>query len=82
VIKIRRYWPKYIRGDNIDKRFEKTEVGVLVACVARKLEQESFVIFCMKEEDYIMKLMATYGALKTGGDECVTRQSVTKMDRR
>ena len=80
VMKQRRYWPKHIRGDDIDKRFENMEV-VVVACHARKLEQERFVIFCMKEEDYVMKQMATYGALKMGGDKSVTRQSVTKMDR-
>ena len=29
VIKKRRYWSKYIRGDEIDKRFENTEVGCI-----------------------------------------------------
>ena len=44
----------------------------MVACHAGKLDNQTFVLFCMKEEDYVMKLMATYGAIKTGGDESVT----------
>ena len=77
VIKKRRYWPKYVKGDEIDARFKDSEVGD-VGSLAGKLQQERFVFFCMKEEDYVMKLMAMYGALKRGGDESVTRRSITK----
>ena len=33
------------------------------------LKGEKYDIFCMKEEDYIMKIMATYGALEDHPDQ-------------
>ena len=36
----------------------------------------------MKEEDCVMKLMATYGALKKAGNQSVTRRSITKNGRK
>ena len=61
VIKKRRYWPKYIDGSNIDAHFDFKEVGQ-TDCLPGTLEGMEFKVFCMKEEDYVMKLMATYGA--------------------
>ncbi len=81
MIKKRRYWPKYVKGDAIDVQFKDDEVGD-VGSLAGKLQQVRFVIFCMKEEEYVIKLMATYGALKRSGDKSVTRQSITKKSRR
>ena len=70
-----------VKGDDIDMRFKDSEVGD-VGSQAGKLQQERFVIFCMKEEDCIMKLLVTYGALtKRGGDKSDTRRSMTKMTR-
>jgi hypothetical protein len=77
VIKKRRYWPKYVKGDDIDMRFKDSKVGD-VGSLAGKLQQERFVFFCMKEEDHVMKLMAMYGALKRGGDESVTQRLITR----
>ena len=80
VIKKRRYWPKYINGDAIDIHFEGKEVGSVDA-LPGWLEAHRFRIFCMKEEDYVMKLMATYGALKPI-NEGKTQRSVTENGQR
>lgn len=63
VIKKRRYWPKYIDGSAIDAHFEQRAIGSTDS-LPGTLDGVSFRIFCMKEEDYVMKLMATYGALR------------------
>ena len=62
VIKKRRYWPKYIDGEDIDQHFQTKEVGQCDS-LPGNLSGKAFSIFCMKEENYKMKLMATYGAL-------------------
>lgn len=80
VIKKRRFWPKYILGDAIDRRFEGKEIG-FVDALPGLMEGHCFKIFCMKEEDYVMKLMSTYGALRSV-DEGKTQRSVTENGQR
>ena len=60
LIKKRRYWLKYICGEDIKSHFADKEVGVTDAC-AGKLDGVPFHIYMMKEPDYIMSLMSTYG---------------------
>ena len=62
VIKKRRYWPKYIDGEGIDQQFQTEKVGQCDS-LPGTLSGKAFSIFCMKEENYTMKLMDTYGAL-------------------
>ena len=63
LVKKRRYcWPKYINGSNIDAHFDFKDVG-RTDSLPGSLEGTEFKVFCMKEEDSVMKLMATYGAL-------------------
>ena len=62
VIKKRRYWPKYIDGEGIDQQFQTKEFGQCDS-LPGIWSGKTFSIFCMKEENYTMKLMATYGAL-------------------
>jgi hypothetical protein len=78
VIKKRRYWPKYINGDAIDSQFESKEIGETDS-LPGTLDGINFKVFCMKEEDYVMKLMATYGALRPmeGGE---TKRSLTRRN--
>jgi Transposase IS4 len=57
VIKKRRYWPKYIDGGEIDSHFDLKEVGQTDS-LPGMLDGTNFKVFCMKEEDYVMKLMA------------------------
>ncbi|KAI2500665.1 Transposase IS4 [Fragilaria crotonensis] len=76
VIKKRRYWPKYIDGAAIDSHFDLKEIGTTDS-LPGTLDGINFKVFCMKEEDYVMKLMATYGALRPM-DGGLTQRSVTR----
>ncbi len=76
VIKKRRYWPKYIDSGEIDLHFDLKEVGQTDS-LPGTLDGTNFKAFCMKEEDYVMKLMATYGLLQSV-DEGATQRSVTR----
>ena len=60
VIKKRRYWPKYIAGDDIDAHMKQKKVGE-IDIMTGKLSNESFYIFNMKEPAFNMKIMSTYG---------------------
>ena len=60
LIKKRRYWLKYIHGEDIKSHFADKEVGATDAW-AGKSDGVPFHIYTMKEPDYIMSLMSTYG---------------------
>ena len=70
VIKKRRFWPKYCDGDIIDEHMKDKKVGE-VDVATGIIDDVKFNLFAMKESDYSMKLMATYGDLvvDTNGDE-------------
>jgi len=67
LIKKRRYWPKYILGDMVKAHFENKPVGATDAWEG-ELDGRRFHVMCMKEPDYTMMLMSTYGTLKCIGD--------------
>ncbi len=79
VIKERRYWPKFIDGAAIDSHFDLKENGT-TDILPGTLDGINFKVFCIKEELYVMKLMATYGALRPidGG---LTQRSLTRRSR-
>ena len=60
LIKKRRYWPKFIRGDDIKAHFDNKEVGATDSW-AGELDNIPFHVYAMKEPDYVMSLMSTYG---------------------
>ena len=60
LIKKRRYWPKYIDGDAVRQHFDAKEVGSTDSWPG-KLDNQDFHVFAMKEPDYVMSLMSTYG---------------------
>ena len=62
VIKKHKYWPHYIFGDEIDKHMKDSQVGD-VDVATGTLDDVPYKVFCMKEPDYVMKLMSTYGDL-------------------
>lgn len=62
LIKKRRYWPKHVPGDMIDAHFTEKEVGSTDS-LKGKLDGVHYDIFCMKEPEYVMKIMSTYGGL-------------------
>ncbi len=68
LIKKRRYWPKYVQGDRIAEHFENKVVGDVDAWPG-VLDGVKFDIFAMKEPDYIMLVMSTYGTCDRIGKE-------------
>ena len=60
LIKKQRYWPKFIRGHDIKAHFDDKEVGATDSW-AGKLDTIPFHVYAMKEPDYVMSLMSTYG---------------------
>ena len=68
LIKKRRYWPKHINGEDNIKHFEDKEVGSADG-LPGKLDGVPFHLFAMKEPDYVMQLMSTYGTTERVGDD-------------
>lgn len=68
LIKKRRYWPKYIDGARIKAHFDDKEIGDVDA-LKGTLDEVPFHVFGMKEEDYILMLMSTYGTCNRMGEE-------------
>ena len=68
LIKKRRYWPKYIKGDDIKSHFDGKDVG---DCDAWKgqMDEVDFHVYAMKEPDYVMSIMSTYGTNQRMGKE-------------
>ena len=82
LIKKRKYWPKGVPGDAIDKYFadkDFTHVDMLEAITEEVPEGKAFKIFCFKEPEYVMKIMATCMTLEEldGAD---TRQEYRGRD--
>eukprot|EP00957_Ditylum_brightwellii_P178154 13569203-Ditylum_brightwellii.AAC.1 len=63
MIKKRQYWPKYIQGDDMKEHFKDKSVGDIDA-LPGMLDDIPFHIFCLKEEDYVMMLMRSYGTME------------------
>lgn len=77
LIKKRRYWPKHIDGDAVAAHFEGKPVGTTEAWKGR-LDNQVFHVFAMKEPDYTMSLMSTYGT--TNEVETATTRRDIKID--
>ena len=72
LIKKRRFWPAGVPGDVFDRHFSKRDVGETDAILG-VLDGVKYFLCEMKEPDYIMKMMATGGALFTDGCREVVR---------
>ena len=64
LIKKRRYWSQYVKGEEIKASFEDAPVGDS-QILPVKINGAKFDPFCLKELDYVMILMSTYGSLHT-----------------
>ena len=90
LIKKRRYWPKYIKGEEIKEHFKDKKVSDVDAWPG-KMDSVPFYVFSMKEPDYIMNMMSTYGTLNessnstkriyknTNGDEVICEFNYTEV---
>ena len=68
LIKKRRYWLKHIPRDEIIAHFAHKEISDADA-ISGILEEVPFYIVGMKEPDYVMQIMTTYGTMKQLGDQ-------------
>ena len=75
LIKKRRYWPKNIDRDGINKAMELKDIG-LCARLPRELSGVKFDVFAHKEVDYTIMLMSTYGCLNSNDDQKVSVRNV------
>ena len=68
LIKNQKYWPKYIKGGAIRDHFKDENVG---DCNSWKgsMEEVPFHVYAMKEPDYVMSLMSTYGTNQRSGKD-------------
>ncbi|KAL3793797.1 hypothetical protein ACHAWO_013675 [Cyclotella atomus] len=70
LIKKRRYWPLLVPGPAMDDRFATKAVGEVEAIQGFDVASNTpYFFWCMKESDYVMRIMATGGSLITD-DTC------------
>ena len=68
LIKKRHYWPKYIKGDDIKSHFDGKDVGNCDSWNGQ-MDEVDFHVYAMKEPDYVMSIMCTYGTNQWTGKE-------------
>ena len=59
-----RYWPRYLKGEKIKALFEYAPVGDS-QILPGKINGVNFDLFFLKDPDYVMTLISTYGSLHT-----------------
>lgn len=74
LIKKRRFWPKYVDGVAIQEKFRLKEPGYTDR-LPGIWQGIPFDIFAMKEPDYVLMMMSTYGALIEDPREKLSRRS-------
>ena len=62
-----RYWPKHVPGDKIIQHFAEKDVGD-ANTIKGTMDAIPFEIHAMKEPDYVMILMSTYGMILSMGE--------------
>ena len=68
LVKKRRYWPKFVKGEDIKEHFRTKDVGTVDA-MKGELDSVKVELHCIKEPDYTMTLMSLYGTLEIVGEE-------------
>ena len=68
LIKKRKYWPKYIKGEEVKEHFEGRPVGYFDARKAT-YDGVDFYVYGMKEPDYVLMFMTTYGSSNRCGSQ-------------
>lgn len=70
LVKKRRYWPKYVKGEAIKQYFSTKDIGTVDA-MKGVLDSVKVELHCLKEPDYTMTLMSSYGTLEKVGEDKV-----------
>ena len=78
IVKKRRYYPRYIDGEEIKEYMDLKGVGEADAMLG-SLRGDSFYVFALKDADYTMIMLSTYGTLEEAEDG-ETKQRVTNSD--
>ena len=73
LIKKRKYWPKGVPGDQIDKYFEGKPLG-FVKTLRQDMEGIPFNVHCTRDDRFVTKLMSTHGLLAEVEDHKTYRQ--------
>ena len=60
LIKKRQYWPRYVKGKEIKDHFSNKDPGSFDA-IKGKMDNTDFCIYGMKEPDYVLMFMTSYG---------------------
>ena len=58
------YWPQYVKGEKIKAHFEDAPVGDSPRFPG-EINGVKFDLFFLKDQEYFMILMSTYGSLHT-----------------
>lgn len=72
LIKKRRYWPKYVNGRAVKSFFAEKDVGYADA-QRGTLDNVNYYIYGMREPDYTMMMMTTYGTLNRSNGRTTSR---------
>ena len=73
VIKKRRYWPKYVKGEEINAYMADKEIGE-TGVWQGMMDGLKYFYFMLKEPAWVMKMMCTYGDTCTPEDQEETRR--------
>ena len=68
LIKKRRYWPKHVKGDEVKDHFGGKEPGYFDA-LRGTLDDCPFYVYGMKEPDYVLMFVTTFGSTSRIGTE-------------
>ena len=79
VIKKRRYWPKYVPGKAMDDHMSSRSLGD-TSSVKGTLDGTPYNLFMMRDKDWVMKMMTTYGGLTANEDGEETRRWVKSQN--
>ena len=81
VIKKRRYWPTLVKGELIEKHMMNKQIGECDS-ISGKLDGVNYNIFCMKDSQFTMKLMSTYGTLTIPTNQTDTFRKTDKGEKK
>lgn len=82
VIKKKRYWPKYIPGDELDARASTLAIGEHVCRqgvmkIPGTVAPQGFYCVALRDSKHVLKLMCTYGTSILEGPQKIRRDPAT-----
>ena len=78
-IKKRRYWPKFVKGDQMMDDMTNDSYGTTKG-VQGMMDNICYFIFAQKEPDYTSMIMSTYGCLMEQGKQQSRRMKDGAID--